>query len=187
MKGFLSSILIALLIIPVFAAEQEEVRMDLQVNLFLKILRYDRNIGERGAQGIKMGVLYNPSDKNSIRTWENFQKEFEQLGEKTINSIPIFVIQVKGVEELSKAIENYNVNVLYIAQGFDSQLASILSTCQKETVLTLTGNPAYAEKGVAVGLGVKAGKPEIIINNQASKDAGANFGADILKLARVIK
>ena len=181
-------VLFLLLMIAVSIAQEQEVRMDLQVNLFFKILRYDRNIANRGEQGgLKIGVLYNAGNKKSMETWEDFKKEFEQLDEKSLNNIPVFLVPVKGKSELEKAITDYGVNILYIATGFDSQLNNILSTCKAESVLTITGVPRYAEKGVAVGLDIKISKPVIVINTAVAKAVGANFSADILKLAKVIK
>ena len=184
LRKFLIPILLMLLSL---AAAQEEVRMDLQINLFMKILRYDRNIGERGKQGLKIGVLYEPTSKSSIKTWESFEEEFNLLTDKTINEIPIFLVQVKGYAELPKAIENYGINVLYICPALDAQLDNILKLCKEKTILPITGVPQYAEKGVAVGLDIKKDKPVIIINTTVAKDVGANFSADILKVAKVVK
>jgi len=169
-----------------FAAENE-VRVDLQVNLFMKILRYDRNIASRGEEGLKLGILYNPEDKNSLKFKDGFVEEFNLLDEKSVNDIPMLLIPIRGTEEISKAIASYHIGLLYIGHGFDNQLNSILMKCHESSILTLTGVPEYAERGVAVGLGVKDGKPEIIINHTVAKEVGADFSADILKLARVLK
>ncbi len=190
MKWFLKFIIpMLILMIPFALAAQQidEVRMDLQVNLFLKILRYDRNISKRGEGGLKLGVLYNPASTKSTKAFADFKKEFDQVESRTINKIQIFLVPIKGYEELEKSIKNYDVNIVYIAPGFDSKLSDILNICKSNSVLTLTGVPKYAEKGVAVGLGIKMKKPQIIINNSIAKEVGANFSADILKLAKVIK
>ncbi|RKZ32016.1 hypothetical protein DRQ33_06695, partial [bacterium] len=63
MKRFWWKIILILILASVFIQAQEQVRMDLQVNLFLKILKYDRNISERGAEGLKLGLLYDPDNK----------------------------------------------------------------------------------------------------------------------------
>ena len=190
MKWFLKFIIpMLLLIIPIalLAQQIDEVRMDLQVNLFLKILRYDRNISKRGANGLKLGVLYNPASKKSTKAFTDFQEQFNQIESRTINDIQIFLVPIKGYEELTKSIKSYGVNIVYIAPGFDSNLSDVLNVCKSNSVLTLTGVPKYAEKGVAVGLGIKMKRPQIIINNSVAKEVGANFSADILKLAKVIK
>lgn len=188
MRRFLKWIqLILMLILPMCAFAQEEVRMDLQVNLFMKILRYDRNISNRGEKGLKIGILYNPSSKLSTKMKEDFEEEFKLMKDNTINGIQVFIVPIKGVGELSKAIQNYGVNILYIARGFDNELDDILDICKKDSVLTLTGVPKYAERGVAVGLGIKMNRPQIIINTKVAKEVGAKFSADILKLAKVIK
>ncbi|RKZ30104.1 hypothetical protein DRQ33_08170, partial [bacterium] len=76
---------------------------------------------------------------------------------------------------------------LYITPGFDNNLSQILDICSENNILSMTGVPSYAESGTAIGLGIKNDKPEIIINLKVSKQIGADFSADILKLARVIK
>ncbi len=177
----------ALLAVVSAAFAQQYVRVDLQVNLFMKILRYDRNIATRGKGGIKMGVLFNPKVRSSVRIKDKFIEEFELLENKSIKGIPVFVVPVAGVAKLEESIASYGINVLYICPGFDKELDGILSVCRENSVLTLTGVQEYAEGGVAVGLGIKEGRPEIIVNLPVAKEVGANFGADLLKLARVIK
>ena len=190
MKWHFKHLIFALILmfsVGLFAEQIDEVRMDLQVNLFLKILKYDRNIAERGKNGLKLGVLYNPASKKSTKAFKDFQENFNQIENRTVNGIQVFLIPIKGYEALSSSVKSYGVNIVYIASGFDSQLDDILSFCRSNKILTLTGVPKYAEKGVAVGLGIKMKKPQIIINNPVAKELGANFSADILKLAKVIK
>lgn len=183
----ITNILAILLLIAVVDA-QDMVRVDLQVNLFMKILKYDRNLSRRGEGGIKIGVLYNPADKKSTNLATQFENEFNLLSNKTINDIPVFLVTVKGLSELPKAIENYKLNTLYISSGFDDNIGQVMEVCVENKLLTLTAVPKYVEQnGVAVGLGSKKDKPEIIINTNSSKEAGADFSVDILKLSRVIK
>ena len=187
MKRFRWKIILFIVLTGFVLWAQEEVRMDLQVNLFLKILKYDRNITQRGADGLKLGVLYNPDNKKSVRAKQDFEKKFNSLDDKSVKDIQVILIPIKGSAELSKSIKSYGINLLYIAPGFDSELSKILDTCSKNKILTMTGVSTYLDKGIAVGLGVKDGKPEIIINTTVSKSVGADFSSNILKLARVIK
>ena len=180
--------LIWLLFIPsVLLWAQEQVRMDLQVTLFMKLLKYDRNITRRGAEGLKLGVLYNPDDPRSVKTYKEFEKKFNMLDNKTIKGMTVILVPVKGAKSLAAAIKNFGINLLYICPGFDSQLSDILRVCNENKVLTMTGYPPYADKGVALGLAVKDGKPQIVINNSVAKQVGSNFSADVLKLAKVIQ
>ncbi len=183
----IGKVILLLVLTFIVLVAQDEVRLDLQINLFMKILKYDRNISQRGAEGLKMGLLYNPAVKKSVRTKEDFEKKFNELQEKQIKNITLLLIPIKGYNELSNAISNYDINLLYITSGFDNKLVSILDKCKTEKILTLTGYPEYAEQGTTIGLGIKDDKPEIIINTIVAKEIGADFSADILKLARVIK
>ncbi|MCD6595793.1 YfiR family protein [bacterium] len=187
MKWFRWKIILFIVLTGFVLWAQEEVRMDLQVNLLLKILKYDRNISQRGTEGLKLGVLYNPDNKKSLRAKQDFEKKFNSLDDKSIKDIQILLIPIKGFGELSKSIKSYGINLLYIAPGFDNEISKIIDICSTNKILTMTGVPAYTDNGIAVGLGIKNGKPEIIINTTVSKSIGADFSSNILKLARVIK
>jgi hypothetical protein len=53
-------------------------------------------------------------------------------------------------------------------------------------MLTLTGVAEYVRAGIAVGIGVRDDRPEILVNLAAARAAGADFSAQLLLLARVI-
>ena len=68
--------------------------------------------------------------------------------------------------------------------AFETEKITGVSRAKK--VITLTSVPDYVESGLAVGIGVKGGKPRIIINLPAAKAEGANFSSQLLRLAKVI-
>ncbi|RLF26197.1 MAG: hypothetical protein DRN14_07250 [Thermoplasmata archaeon] len=187
MRQYYRKLIFMILIVSAVLWAQDEVRMDLQVTLFMKLLKYDRNITQRGAEGLKLGVIYNPNNKKSVKTYRDFEKEFNSLESKSVKGMTIILIPVKGADQLQSAIKNYGINMLYVCPGLDDQLSRIVQTCSENKILTMTGYPPYADKGVAVGLSVENGKPRLVINTTVSKQVGSNFSADVLRLARVIK
>ena len=42
------------------------------------------------------------------------------------------------------------------------------------------------ENGLAVGVGLRGKKPEILINLEAARAEGADFNAQLLRLARIV-
>ena len=46
--------------------------------------------------------------------------------------------------------------------------------------------PGYVEAGLSVGLDIERDRPQIVVNLEASRAEGADFGAQLLKLARVL-
>ena len=78
-------------------------------------------------------------------------------------------------------------NMLYIAPGNARNLQKLLQMCQGQKIITTTGVPEYVEQGVAVGIGVRQDRPEILINLRSSKSAGSEFDASLLRIARVVR
>jgi hypothetical protein len=50
----------------------------------------------------------------------------------------------------------------------------------------VTGVPEYVERGLAIGVGVKGERPEIVINLDASRAEGAELNAQVLRIARIV-
>ena len=55
-------------------------------------------------------------------------------------------------------------------------------------ITTATGVPEFVQRGIAVGIGMKADKkPDILINLPSSRSEGSEFDASLLRIATVVK
>ena len=67
-------------------------------------------------------------------------------------------------------------------------MPALLEISWAQQILTVTGVPAYVDKGVAVGISLnRENKPLILINLASSKSAGSAFDANLLKLATIVE
>ena len=90
-------------------------------------------------------------------------------------------------QQLIETVNAKQINVFYIMPGAADFLQALIRISQARHITTVTGVPAYVEKGVAVGIGVKKNrKPRILINLPASKSEGSAFDANLLRLATVL-
>ena len=162
-----------------------ELPVETQVPLFLKILSYDKNLPKRGEK-IVLGVLYQKKYRLSHRTKQEVLEVMEDF--KTLSGHPIEVIPIALDEaaSLSDELARNGVNVLYVApmRAYDVSLITTLS--RSVHLLTLTGVPEYVRDGISVGLGLKAGRPLILINLEASEKEGAKFHSQLLRLAQIV-
>jgi hypothetical protein len=78
------------------------------------------------------------------------------------------------------------IDILYVAPLRTVEPASIAVASRDTQTLTLTGVPAYVEAGLAVGIGTRGGKPQIIVNLPASRAEGSRFSAKLLRLCRIV-
>lgn len=60
--------------------------------------------------------------------------------------------------------------------------------CSQHRVLSLSGVPRLAEVGgVSIAVGLKNGRPEILVNLNEAQAEGQELSSELLRLARVIQ
>jgi YfiR/HmsC-like len=186
----LGGVLCLVLAAPLKAAEAMPVAADVQVALLLKILTYDRSFAYKAKSEVSIGVVYVPSDPESVRARDEVLKTLSQLAGRTIKSLPIryAAIEYRDPVSLEKAVRANRVNVFYVAPGNSQSLAALMKLSQTYAITTVTGVPEYVSRGIAIGIGARAGnKPDILINLASSRKEGSEFDASLLRIATVVK
>jgi hypothetical protein len=88
---------------------------------------------------------------------------------------------------LAAELRKHGAAVVYLAPLRALDVAPVAASVTRAGVITMTGVPGYSEFGVPVAIGVRAGRPHIRINLGAARAAGADFGAQLLKLAELVE
>ncbi|OGD18803.1 MAG: hypothetical protein A2W03_15005 [Candidatus Aminicenantes bacterium RBG_16_63_16] len=181
--------LILLLGSGLFAAQEMALPPPLQYQLFLKILRYDRHFTAKPTTQVVIGILYQSGFRSSYEAMQAFSKAVQGTAQREFPnaSIQAVPIDLDNQPDLETALAGSKADLMYIAPLRAMNLKIITSLSRAKKVITLTGVPDYAEKGVAVGVGLKGESPEIIINLPAAREEGSDFSSSLLKLARVIE
>ena len=191
MRTLRPAILASLLALAVPAAAQTmPMPVDIQLPLFLKILTYDRSFQYKARSAITIGIVYLPGDAASVKAKDEMVANLERLGDRTIKNLPIrhVVLEFKDVPSLDRAVKAGKVNVLYVAPGMGDQLPALLKMSRTYAITTATGVPEFVQRGIAVGIGMKADKkPDILINLPSSRSEGSEFDASLLRIATVVK
>ena len=65
-------------------------------------------------------------------------------------------------------------------------IEEIVAISRAHKITTLTGVPEYVEKGIALGLTLRAERPAILVDLNGARAEGANFNSQLLKIARVV-
>jgi hypothetical protein len=181
---------LALLAAPAPPARGEEmaVPLELQLPLLLKVLTYDLKLEARAGAELNIGVVYDSSDPGSVRARDEVTALLGAFSTKTVKGLPIRFVTLDAAEgaDLEGAARAGKVALLYLAPGVAPRLASLTRISQANRMTTATGVPAYVEQGVAVGIGVRQDRPQILINLRASRSEGSAFDASLLRIARVV-
>jgi hypothetical protein len=181
--------LLSLLLPGSASAEKMALSADLQIPLILKVLTYDRQFEAKAGEEVAIGVVYTPTDPDSSRATEEVQGTLFKFQGKTVKRLPIkyFLIEYTTPADLEKAIKARGINVLYLSPGIGRAVESVVRISQAQRITTTTGVPDYVRKGVAVGVGVRQDKPQILINLPSSKAEGSEFDASLLRIAQVLQ
>ena len=181
---------LALLLAAPASAQTMPMPVDIQLPLFLKILTYDRSFQYKARSAITIGVVFLPGDPASVKAKDEMVANLQRLADRTIKNLPIkyVVLEFRDVASLDKAVKAGKVNVFYVAPGLGEQIPSLIKMARTYAITTATGVPEFVQRGIAVGIGMKADKkPDILINLPSSRSEGSEFDASLLRIATVVK
>jgi len=169
-------------------AQKMVVPMEQQVPLLLKILIFDRNLETRVGNEIVIGILYQERFRRSLNVKDDFINSTDHSIKNSVNNIPIKTVSI-DVEsnDLETVVMREKIDLFYIAPLRAFSMDKITDVSRSMRIMTLTGVPEYVEAGITVGIGLKGGRPNILINLEAAKAEGVDFSSRLLRLAQIIE
>ena len=157
-----------------------------QVTLLTKVLQFDRSFAERTGDEVVIAILYQSRFRASLTARDAVAEAFaahQRIGDKLIRVVSIEIVPGQSPEGPLAAS---GATVAYITPLRSTGLLDILDVTRRLHILTSTGVPSYVTEGVSVGISVRADRPEILINLDASIEEGARFSSELLKLSSVL-
>jgi hypothetical protein len=168
-------------------AQEMPVPVNLQHALLMKVLAFDRNLISNVDGDIVIGIVHQRRFRASLNATNEFVTASENIPSKIRNlTVRYHLIDISNATDIKQEIVKHRLNVLYVAPLRAVDIEKISSVAQTQHILTLTGVLEYVEAGLAVGIGLKGEKPEIVINLTAARAEGADFTAQLLGISRVI-
>lgn len=168
-------------------AQDVEIPVSVHVPLFLKVLTFDRHLPARARRKIVVGIAHQSGHRPSTVTRDEVLYALEAARESlegyAISSVAIDLDK----EPLGEALKRHGVLVLYVAPLRAVDVAAIATTARSMQVTTLTGVPRYIALGLAIGVRLQGERPRLLINIDSARLEGANFKAELLKLAQVVR
>jgi hypothetical protein len=156
-----------------------------QLTLFQKILTFENGLQDRVAHDLNVGILYQDRFRASRQAKDDLVRILvnpppTKVRGATIRPIEIDLADPDALRKIA------TVHVLYVAPLRAQSLAEVAQACRSNGVVSITGVADYVASGLSVGLGLRDNKPEILINKQAAEAEGAEFSAQLLRLARLV-
>jgi hypothetical protein len=183
------AVFMMLAIIPLhLQAGDDAVPFELQVKLILSALTYDRNLPTNPDHILTIGILYFPDTEDSKPQAADFDKALVMFTDKRVQNLRIDKIMLAYSDDadLTKAIHEHTIKVLYIAPGRGEKLRNVLEVTRSQKVLSCTSNIMnFQEYEVSLGVGLLDNKPKIYLNNRSAKAEGADFSAKFLRVVQL--
>lgn len=176
------SVLVAAALPGDVGAQDVEVPVAVQVPLFLKVMTFDRQRRHVPDGDVVIGITFQSGYRNSI----TIRDEATRALSKAPNARVRVVLIDLDRDDLSAMLQHHHVQILYVSPLRAISVATIAGVAATGRVITVTGVPQYVEQGLAVGVRLQGDRPRLMVNLSASKQGGADFTSELLKLAEVL-
>jgi hypothetical protein len=168
--------------------QEVPVPAELQARLFAKVLSFDRNLPARAGADVVVGVLVQRQYRASLDEANEIVAAVEALRPAPASQIRLHAVLVEADQgELDARLDALGVEVLYVTPLRALGIDTVLRVTRPRAIRTLTGVPSYVGAGIAVGIGVKDDRPEILVNLAAARLEGADYSSQLLNLARLVR
>lgn len=183
------SLLLVFLLAAVFFCEGQDapIPLDVQYRLLTKIVEFDRRFQGLTEKKMVLAIIYQRKYRPSLEAQQEIEQLVKNQPKQGEISLDCIAIDLSPETDLKERLAESHVSLLYIAPLRSMDLDTITSVSRELKINTFTGVPEYAERGVAVAIGIKGNKPQIIVNLTAAKAEGSNYSSQLLGLARVIE
>jgi hypothetical protein len=168
-------------------AEEPSVPVRLQAGLLAKLAGYDRNMRVRAGDRIRVAILINPSNTDSLRVGEEMSHALAQVPE--IAGLPHddSSLPYTSAEALADACATRRIAILYVTPGFESDTAKISRALWGANVLTVSAVARYVSAGIVVGFDALGGQPRMLVHLTQARAQHVDFEAKVLKLMKVVE
>lgn len=161
----------------------------IEATVLLRALSYDRNLKARAGADVTALVLFNPDDSSSLADSNAIGAAFSALEKIKVQGLGFRarVVPYRGTDDLRNRIARDGVDLVYVCSGLSGRVPAISDATRDLDVLSAGQIRGDVQGGLTLGVFERGNKREIVVNLMASKAEGANFSAQFLGLAEIIR
>jgi hypothetical protein len=169
------------------AQELMDVPLAIQIPLFVKVLSFDRQLHERAGVELTFAVAFQGGNRASVAVKD------EVLRLLTAERSALDGIAIVGVAidldslDFATHLRATEAHAVYVTPLRGIDIGRLAASARSAGVTTISGVPRHISQGLSVGVRVQGERPRLIINVRSARLEGADFSADLLRLAQVIK
>ena len=170
-------------------SQQDHQVRERQVKTLARVLAYDENLTGRAEYTVELAVLYRSGSPDSEKEASAWFDAYSKLGSYSIRGLPFhaFLLPFTTAEAVEKSIVDAKAVALYVCPGLDHELATIRKISQRRKATTVASREEQMTAGLALGVFPDQGKLVLVVNLPQSRAEGAQFGSELLRLAKIIQ
>lgn len=170
------------------SCEESPIPPALQAQLLINVLSFDRALPERAGAELVVGVVIQRRYRPSLESGEDMLAAFAGAAVGNLLGLPMRVVAVElgSDSDLGEEIARLGVDVIYVTPLRALAIERIATATRAHKVRSLSADPETVRRGVAIGLGMRDDRPEILINLGAAQAEGADLSAQLLRVARIV-
>lgn len=186
-RSFALIIILVSMLPALLSAQEMEIPVATQLQLFSKVLSFERTMQSVKSNEFVLGVLVLKNVRLSTQVRDDIKRTIERTS-LTINGRPVRMQTVEFTDEaaLQEVLNAHTLHALYVTPMRSVAIDAIARRCTEAKVMTLTGVPNYAYQGIVVGIGLRGDKQQLLLNISSAKSIGADFSAKLLSLATIV-
>lgn len=167
-------------------ARAEDVAGSKQAAIITRALAYDRNMKDRAGDAVVVGVLVKAGAEDNAKEMIDAFKGLEKFA---VHGLPFRVVRLdySNPQALRDAVKDQGIDALYVTAALEGEVENVSWVTRERKVITIGSKPSQVQKGLTLGVFIVDGKQQILINVGASKQEGAAFSSDLIRLAKVIE
>lgn len=170
---------------PAPAQDDMEVPVARQVSLLTRVLAFDRGLAGDGP--LVIGVVYQERHRASRRTADEVEAAFGTATTIHGRLVRVAFVPLSSPSRLGNALRAAGAEVAYLAPLRGADIGAVAVGAASAGAVTVTGVRRYVSEGVAVGIGLRDGRPEILLHRRAANTCGADFSARLLQIATLVE
>ena len=167
----------------------DTVSPDKQAVILARALAYDDNLRGRAGDSLVVAVLFKAGAGGSESTADGMVRAFKAIEGVKVQNLPLRVVKLAytGKDALHGAVTGQGIDAVYVCPGLEGDQGGIRDESRRDHIITIASREEQLNSGLSLGVFSFDGKTTITVNLPSSKDEGAAFSSELLRLARVIR
>jgi hypothetical protein len=185
--ALLSTLIAVVMITALVRADDQLVPIQLQAQLFAKVLTYDKNFPERAGQLARVLLVMKKGHADSVRVASQMQSALRPIA--PIGGIPHeeIVVAFEGAVALADLVKASGAAAVFFGPGFDDDVDAIKTALDGHDVLTAGSVPEYVPHGIVLGFDIVSGSPKLLVHLTQARRQHVSLRAELLHLARIFE